>query len=551
MKQPENQSKTYASVLAQIDDGYIKIPQFQREFVWNKEQTAKLIDSIIKGFPIGTFIFWKTREELRHIRNVGNAKLPSIPKGDAAQYVLDGQQRITSLYAVRKGLIITKEGEAVNYRDIFIDLSADPDSDQEVVATEKPEKAVSISVHELLTLNPPELVSLFSSEEFNKIYTYKSRLEQYAFSTIVIDDYPIDVACEVFTRINTGGKELTLFEIMVAKTYDQDRDFDLSVEYDRLIGGSRPEDENGVEDDEKDLEDAGYETLPAVTVMQSVAAVICGQITRSDILKIPKSDFIDAWPKVRDGLFAAVDYVRTSLHIPVSRLVPYPALLIPLTYFFVKTAGKHPTGRQNKLLIQWFFWCAFTNRFSSAVESKIAQDLKRIEEILQDKAPDYSSEGQVALTVDDLKFRWFSTGDAFCKAILCIYMAQEPKSFTLNSKVQVDNSWLKASFSKNYHHFFPKAFLKRQEWKPWQANSILNITIVDDFLNKREIKAKPPSQYMRRFQRHNEHIEETMKSHLIDDLDGYGIWEDDYDKFLTCRAKRLLREIQKRIEPKL
>jgi uncharacterized protein with ParB-like and HNH nuclease domain len=84
MKQPENQSKTYASVFAQIDDGYIKIPQFQREFVWNKEQTAKLIDSIIKGFPIGTFIFWKTREELRHIRNVGNAKLPSIPKGDAA-----------------------------------------------------------------------------------------------------------------------------------------------------------------------------------------------------------------------------------------------------------------------------------------------------------------------------------------------------------------------------------------------------------------------------------------------------------------------------------
>ena len=51
MKQPENQSKTYSSLFTQIDDGYIKIPQFQREFVWSKVQTAKLIDSIIKGYP--------------------------------------------------------------------------------------------------------------------------------------------------------------------------------------------------------------------------------------------------------------------------------------------------------------------------------------------------------------------------------------------------------------------------------------------------------------------------------------------------------------------
>jgi uncharacterized protein with ParB-like and HNH nuclease domain len=113
MKQPENQSKKYSTLFTHIDDGYIKIPQFQRDFVWSKEVTATLIDSLIKGFPIGTFIFWKTREELRHIRNIGNAELPPVPKGDAVQYVLDGQQRITSLYAVRKGLIITKEGKEI------------------------------------------------------------------------------------------------------------------------------------------------------------------------------------------------------------------------------------------------------------------------------------------------------------------------------------------------------------------------------------------------------------------------------------------------------
>jgi hypothetical protein len=70
MKQPENQSKKYSALFNDIDGGKIKVPQFQRDFVWYKAQTAKLIDSILKGFPIGTFILWKTKERLRHMRNI-------------------------------------------------------------------------------------------------------------------------------------------------------------------------------------------------------------------------------------------------------------------------------------------------------------------------------------------------------------------------------------------------------------------------------------------------------------------------------------------------
>ena len=63
MLQPENHSRKYEALFSDIDTGRTKVPMFQRDFVWGKEQTAKLIDSIIKGFPIGTFILWKTREE--------------------------------------------------------------------------------------------------------------------------------------------------------------------------------------------------------------------------------------------------------------------------------------------------------------------------------------------------------------------------------------------------------------------------------------------------------------------------------------------------------
>src|SRR5580692_9254109 len=149
--QPDNHNKKYEALFVEIDTGQIKLPMFQRDFVWDKEQSGKLIDSILKGFPIGTFIFWKTKEELRSYKEVGNYKLPEKQKGDSAQYILDGQQRITSLYAIRKGIRITKDGKIVDYRDIFIDLDHDPSKDEQIVVTEQLNGRRYLSVHRVLT----------------------------------------------------------------------------------------------------------------------------------------------------------------------------------------------------------------------------------------------------------------------------------------------------------------------------------------------------------------------------------------------------------------
>ncbi len=541
MLQPENQNKKYDFLFNDIDNGRIKIPKFQRDFVWTKEQSAKLIDSIIKGFPIGTFIFWRTTEELRHIKNIGNITLPDPPSGEPVAYVLDGQQRITSLYAVRKGAIITKEGEEINYGDICILLDLDPDSDDQIVSTEPPETGAYISVHRLLTSDLTDLLQSYQVEHIRKIDIYKHRLTTYDFSTIVISNYPLDIACEVFTRINTGGTELTLFEIMVAKTFDNERNFDLSGRYDALIDSNN----HG-----KDLEDADFETIPAITILQCVAACMVGRIRRKDILKLNKDDFIAAWPKVTESIFAAVDYIRTVLRIPVSQLLPYNTLLVPLTYLFYKNENRPTTTLQDKLIIQFFWWSSLSNRYSSGVETKIAKDLERMDDILKYTPPSYRGE-EINLTLDSLRYKWFSTGDAFCKAILCLYAYFIPLSFRNNGLVKIDNSWLKTSISKNYHHFFPRAYLRSEGVPDWKANSILNITIVDDYLNKHSIRAKAPAEYMEGFKKSNKNLDETMKSHLIDDMEEFGIWRNDYETFLNERGQRVIDELNNRLNPVL
>ena len=198
------------------------------------------------------------------------------------------------LFAVKKGLIISKDGKEIDYKDISIDLSFDPDDENQVIITESNDIIKSISVFELLNGSLTDFLEKFSKDDIKKIEIYQKRLTTYDFSTILINEYPIDIACEIFTRINTGGLELTLFEIMVAKTYDQEN-FDLSVEYDLLIDDP---------DSDNDLHFAGYDTIPSSTMLQCIAAGLIADITRKSILKLEKSSVIDIWPKVKDSIFS-------------------------------------------------------------------------------------------------------------------------------------------------------------------------------------------------------------------------------------------------------
>ena len=537
MQQPENQSKKYSTLFNDIDQGRIKIPQFQRDFVWVKAQTAALIDSILKGFPIGTFILWKTQERLRHMRNIGNIELKEPDPGDSVQYVLDGQQRITSLYAVRTGARITRDGKEVDYKDIAVNLTIEPNDEDEVVFEQAPSGHECISVYRLLSATTSELFGDHGEQYLDRISDYKSRLEGYDFSTVVINEYSIDVACEVFTRINTGGKELTLFEIMVAKTFDQDRNFDLDEYYRKLVS---------TDGDGKDLESAGYGEIPPETILQCVAANAVGSIDRRDILKIEKQSFIDSWKPTISGLFAAIDYLRTHMNIGVSRIIPYNAILIPLSWFFANNG--HISNDQHMLLRQYFYWASINYRFQSGVATKIADDLRKMKRIQQGKNLRYNKQ-ELKISSHDLEERTFSVGDAFCKAIICLLAEKKPLRLNSNGEVLLDNSWLKIASSKNYHHFFPRAFLRKKKYEDGYSNSLMNIVLVDDYLNKRVIRARAPSKYVKQFEKENPELQEALKTHYIGAPERMGIWNDNYDRFVKERAKIIAKALASALNP--
>lgn len=531
MNLPEPFPKQFSVLMNDISTGSLKIPQFQRDFVWDIKKSANLLDSIIKGYPVGAFIFWKTQERLRSIKDIGNITLPEPPAGDFVNYVLDGQQRITSLYAALMGEKIKRsDGRQEDFSKIYIDLEAK--EDEKIITTEidSERKKQFIKLKDLLNGD----LSFFKQYEeyYYKLDEYKKRITSYNYSVIQVSNTPIDMATEIFTRINEGGKPLTSFEIMVAKTYDYEKNFDLSENFNQLI---------------EVLGEINYETISNAIVLQLISLILSEtkECKRKVILRLDKAKFIEIWQPIVDAIENTVEYFRNYYRIPVSQLLPYNALIVPFAYFFYHHKDK-PIGDKQKYLEDFFWRVALGNRYSSSVESKLAQDIKRIDKILNNELPKY--DWPIDTSPEFIKDNgWFSAGRSYIKAILCIYAYHEPKSFIDNSLVNISNDWLKQANSKNYHHFFPRAYLNKLNKDEEKINHILNITIVDDFLNKREIKAQPPSKYMKKFDKINPHLAKTMKTHLINDLDDFGVWIDDYNIFFEKRAKIVSKEIEKRI----
>jgi hypothetical protein len=534
MHLPEPQSVTFSSLISQIENGTVKIPQFQRSFVWTRQQSARLIDSIIKGYPIGTFILWRTVERLRSIRDIGGIALPTPGKGEPLSYVLDGQQRMTSLFVSLKALHVQLDDEIRDYGKMYIKLVG-PEDQELVQIEEEPEDSRDFILLSRLLEGDFQYLGSFPPAQQERIKTYKNRIESYQFSIIQVKDAPIDVATEIFTRLNIGGRALTVFEIMVAKTYDHELKFDLLEKVTAI---------------QNQLIDSDFGPIPHATILQAASACLARDISTKAILRLPKKEFIQRWPEIESALFDAVEHLRASYSIFVSRLLPFPALVAVFTYFFYRIKDERPSAQQRRLLKDFFWRVSLGGRYSQSLESHVTKDLKKVDHFINGQPAKYDWPVDVSPGFIENN-GYFNAGRSFIKALLCQLASHAPQSFDSGNPVRLKNDWLKRVNSKNYHHFFPRAYMnKLKDSEDFYVNHIANITFVDDYLNKQVIQAKAPSLYLKLFKKENHDVDlgKVLKTHLIN-LERDAVLEDDFDTFFDHRVKALSRELKKHLIP--
>jgi len=516
----------YPDLIAKIEQGLVKIPAFQRDFVWPMDKTLFLLDSICRRYPIGTLLFWQSSDFINALRNIGNLDLDDPPAGYPVQYVLDGQQRITSLYAALKAAQVN--GQA--YR-ICVDLDSTPET-EEVFFSREPDGERNVLLSELLGSDYGDLYVGLTSPRRKRFDEIRTTFLNYPFSITLVEGGDLDIVCDLFERINNTGVELSVFDLLVARTWSPPSDsggFDLRKAFDELTD---------------EFEDVGFDDIPEPIIAQLAGALIKEDCTRKAILTIGRQEMRETWPNLVDSMRGAIDFVRKKIRVTASRLLPYPSLLVPLSYFYFKNGMRNPDGFQSAWLTRYFYLNGFSNRLSSATQSKLTEDIRVIDELIAGRTDKFDV--PVAVTPQDIRDTGLRLGNAYCKSILCLLSAQRPLDLRDASEIILQNRALKRANSRHFHHLFPQAYMRGKPGAE-EVNSIVNIAIVPEDLNIK-IGAKAPSTYLALYKSENSAWDQTLTSHVITGDARTALEGDGFLLFLENRAALLSKLATKAIE---
>jgi hypothetical protein len=508
---------TISKIIERISSGDIRIPAFQRDFIWEPDQVAFLLDSIYKGFPIGTIILWKTDKRLDSDKNLGYFVLPEPKKDYPVNYVLDGQQRLTSLFSVFQTVLTPKTTEWV---DIFFDLDAVEDIQESTfVALDSTE--VDIKRHFPVktffdSVEYRKATKDLSDAQIAKIDTVQRKFIEYLIPNIVFETDNMNQVAIVFERINRAGTELNVFELLSAWSWSGT--FDLVDKFELL---------------QEKITDHGFEDLCNDRDLQLkiTAGIIRKNTLPSTIIGLKGEEIRREFVRVENGIIGAIDYLKRELNIEHYKLLPFPAILVPLSYFFAtnKTDGHNYTSRQNEVIKKWFWRSLFSRRFTSDVNERQSADILQMEGLIQDE--NYSFKlPPFEVKVDFLK-SVFSAGNANSKTLIVMLNQCNPYSLLSGAKIDL-STVLKKGSKHEYHHIFPKKHLETLGASNTDINSLANICFLSRSDNN-TIKDKSPSTYDNLI--NATHRSNYLKSALIP-LDFNNI---DYSNFLKKRKDLL------------
>lgn len=519
---PTGANPTINDVVKSITDGEYRIPRFQRDFVWDIKKSAALMDSIFKGFPIGSVILWKTKNELSEVRKLGGIEIPRRDTGRYTSYIIDGQQRLTSLYFSLKGL---ETSTGFNFSEMCVSLTAE--KSEQLVYEALPKEANS---DDFVLLKDLYTAEALSGSHPTKRLEYYQILLQYKISVIEIDDEKLGLeeVIEIFERLNLGGKKLNLFSIIAARSYkaptESEEGFDLAQKYESF---------------NKTLVNTNYGRISDAVFLQAISACLIGKVNKSEILSNLNSELIiEKYPLVEKAINNAIEHLKgQSYGVLVANLLPYQRLLVPFAYFHYHLGSKHISTQQEQYLRDFFWRCVLGKRYNSSADTNTNTDLMKIQKILEGSVP---NQEPILLSPKSIfENGRFMLSSAYVLGILCLMSQMTPQSFAVGRTVNITNDSVSSAAKKQYHHFFPtksNVIVNNSSYKAI-SNNVVNIVFMDAITND-QVSNQNPSDYIKYFSEANPDLQMVLDTHYIA-LNGYGIENDDFYAFLNARSKAL------------
>lgn len=564
-----------AELLNQIHAGDVQLPDFQRGWVWDDDHIRSLIASISMSYPIGAVMLLETGGDGARFKPRVVQGAPANNGKKPGSLILDGQQRMTSLYlALRSGQPVptqTEKGKDID-RFYYLDIAKclDPEADREdAVVSLPPNRMRLVDFNRVVDLDVSTaekeyeqrlfpLDVLFDSTKYSawrrgyqrfyrqddaKLDAFDEfeanvlqRFLQYRVPSIELTrDTRKEAVCQVFEKVNTGGVALTVFELMTA-TFAAD-EYDLRSDWKAR--------QARLQDKEVLTSVEASDFLQAVTLLASYkrqqaegTGVSC---KRKDILNLTLEQYRTNADLIERGLF---DSARVLVREKVfdARNLPYRTQLVPLAAVCAVLGDRFESDAVKQKLARWY-WCGvFGELYGGTTETRFANDVVDVI-IWLDGGPEPRTVKEANLAPTRLLTLQSRLSAAY-KGMMALLMQAGSNDFINGDSIELTTFFDQAV---EIHHVFPRAYCEKQGYARQHWNSVINKAPITARTN-RIIGGNAPSRYLASVEKNHgvaaDRLDQIIATHRIDPSLLRG---DDFEGFIRDRASQLLDVVEKAI----
>lgn len=517
-----------STILDHIDSGHMALPEFQRGYVWSGDQVRGLFDSLYRRHPVGGLLVWATEAKTAAHRGDG----PVV--SGIVKLLLDGQQRMTSLYGVIRGKPPKFfDGNAKAFSGLHFHLENETFSFYQPLKMEG--DPLWIDVSNLMQAGTAGLGGFVTKltqqpELAAKIGVYVGRLSQLLgisdvdlhIEEVTGADKSLDVVVDIFNRVNSGGTKLSKGDLALAK-----------------ICADWPEARATMKTKLKAWAQADF-NFNLDWLLRSLNTVLTGEAKFSHLDNKTADD-------IQDGLKRSTKAIDTSLNLIGGRLgldheqVLFGRFAIPVMVRFLDQNKGQLDEKQRDKLLFWFAQAGMWGRYSGNTESTIDEDLAALESGGIDGLLTKLRFWRGGLRVEPEHFTGWSMGARFYPVLYMLTRMGGARDWGTGIELKAN---LLGKMSKlEVHHIFPKAQLYKLDHKRAEVNALANFCFQTKQTNL-EISDRFPEEYFAEFETRHPGALATQWIPMDKEL-----WKmKNYRDFLEARKELLAAEANKRME---
>lgn len=502
-----------SAILNNIELKQFALPEFQRGYVWGREDVRHLFDSLYRKYPVGGFLVWTTQPDPQTVR--GHAG----QNGRAVKLLLDGQQRATSLYGVVRGAPPEFfQGNEKAFTDLYFHVETERFEFYGPV--KMADDPLWVSVTDLFRTDLRDIVKGVEqhTSDLDMMLRYTQRLMTLRdigdidvnIEEISGDNRSVDEVVEIFNRVNSGGTKLSSADLWLARLCAHSPQ--VRNELRRLLDGWK---------------NAQF-SFRQEWLLRCATAVATNQASFNSLRDVSVSEFDAALKRAAQSIDFVLNLFGDRLGIDHSRVLAGPYALVPLVRMVSEQGGSIKDQRTQELMLFWYMNSFMWGRYSGSTETKLQRDLNALESGGVDGLIRELEQWRGSLRVQPDDFDSSSIGARFYP--LLYILTRVNASRDLFSGIKLSNAMLGSQSKLQVHHIFPKKRLYDADYRRSQVNALANFCFLTA-LGNQTISAANPARYLAEAESANPGV---LASQWIpsDDV----LWQiDRYTDFLAAR----------------